>query len=87
VPPHLCIEDGSISSGSSPPSRCAGGLPEIDAKIYKLKVGGDGAATPIELTLDDLKKMPAFEVVAVNQCSGNRRARKTRQARRLLKWG
>jgi hypothetical protein len=28
---------------------------EIDAKTYKLKVGGDGAAAPIELTLDDLK--------------------------------
>jgi hypothetical protein len=27
--------------------------------------------------------MPAFEVVAVNQCFGNRRARKTRQALRL----
>ena len=26
-----------------------------------------------EITLDDLKKMPAVEVVAVNQCSGNRR--------------
>ncbi|MGC1867689.1 MAG: molybdopterin-dependent oxidoreductase, partial [Pseudolabrys sp.] len=48
-------------------------IPEIDAKTYKLKVGGDGAGTPIDLTLDDLKKMPAFEVVAVNQCSGNRR--------------
>jgi DMSO/TMAO reductase YedYZ molybdopterin-dependent catalytic subunit len=48
-------------------------IPEIDVKTYKLKVGGDGAATPIELALDDLKKMPAFEVVAVNQCSGNRR--------------
>ncbi len=48
-------------------------IPEVDAKTYKLKVGGDGAGTPIELTLDDLKKMPALEVVAVNQCSGNRR--------------
>ena len=26
-----------------------------------------------ELTLDDLKKMPAYEVTAVCQCSGNRR--------------
>jgi DMSO/TMAO reductase YedYZ molybdopterin-dependent catalytic subunit len=48
-------------------------IPEIDAKTYKIKVGGDGANSPIELTLDDLKKLPAFEVVAVNQCSGNRR--------------
>ena len=48
-------------------------IPEVDAKTYKIKVGGDGASSPVELTLDDLKKLPAFEVVAVNQCSGNRR--------------
>ena len=48
-------------------------IPEVDAKTYKIKIGGDGANSPIELTLDDLKKLPAFEVVAVNQCSGNRR--------------
>jgi DMSO/TMAO reductase YedYZ molybdopterin-dependent catalytic subunit len=48
-------------------------IPQVDAKTYKIKVGGDGVETPVELTLDDLKKLPAFEVVAVNQCSGNRR--------------
>jgi sulfite dehydrogenase len=48
-------------------------IPEIDAKTYKIKVGGDGANGPAEFTLDDLKKLPAVEVVAVNQCSGNRR--------------
>ena len=48
-------------------------IPQVDAAKYSVKVGGDGASTPFELTLDDLKKMPAFEVVAVNQCSGNRR--------------
>lgn len=48
-------------------------IPEIKAEGYKIAVGGDGAGTPIEVTLDDLKKMPAVEVVAVNQCSGNRR--------------
>jgi sulfite dehydrogenase len=48
-------------------------IPEVDVKTYKIKVGGDGAATPIELTLADLKTMPAVEFAAVNQCSGNRR--------------
>jgi sulfite dehydrogenase len=48
-------------------------IPEIDAKSYKLTVSGDGANGQAELTLDDLKKLPAFEVIAVNQCSGNRR--------------
>ncbi|HZQ14935.1 MAG TPA: molybdopterin-dependent oxidoreductase [Pseudolabrys sp.] len=48
-------------------------IPEVKAEGYKIAVGGDGANNAFELTLDDLKKMPAAEVVAVNQCSGNRR--------------
>src|SRR3954471_17071994 len=48
-------------------------IPEVDAKTYKIAVGGDGANGTAEVTLDDLKKMPAVEVIAVNQCSGNRR--------------
>ena len=48
-------------------------IPEIKAETYKIAVGGDGANGQAEITLDDLKKMPAVEVVAVNQCSGNRR--------------
>ncbi len=49
-------------------------IPEkIDTATYKISVGGDGANGQAEITLDDLKKMPAVEVVAVNQCSGNRR--------------
>jgi len=49
-------------------------IPEkIDAKTWKLVVGGDGANGTAEFTLADLKKLPAVEVVAVNQCSGNRR--------------
>jgi DMSO/TMAO reductase YedYZ molybdopterin-dependent catalytic subunit len=47
--------------------------PSIDPKTFKIAVGGDGANGTAELTLDDLKAMPAAEVVAVNQCSGNRR--------------
>src|SRR5439155_19985486 len=48
-------------------------IPKVDAKTYKIAVGGDGANSPVEITFDDLRKMPAVEVVAVNQCSGNRR--------------
>ena len=48
-------------------------IPEVDAKTWKVAIGGDGANGQTELTLDDLRKMPAFEVTAVNQCSGNRR--------------
>ncbi len=48
-------------------------IPEVDAKTWKLAVGGDGANGEVALTLDELRAMPASEVVAVNQCSGNRR--------------
>jgi sulfite dehydrogenase len=48
-------------------------IPEVDAKTWKLAIGGDGANGQAELNLDDLKRMPAVEIVAVNQCSGNRR--------------
>jgi DMSO/TMAO reductase YedYZ molybdopterin-dependent catalytic subunit len=49
------------------------GIPEVDAATWKLAVGGDGAERATEITLDELKRMPATEVVAVNMCSGNRR--------------
>ncbi len=49
-------------------------IPEVSAASWRLRVGGDAATTPIELTLDQLKSdYPSFEIVAVNQCSGNRR--------------
>jgi DMSO/TMAO reductase YedYZ molybdopterin-dependent catalytic subunit len=48
-------------------------IPEVDAKTWKLSVGGDGANGQVQLTMEDLKALPPAEVVAVNQCSGNRR--------------
>src|ERR1043166_4366117 len=41
-------------------------IPEVDARIWKLKVGGDGANGTAELTLDELKAMPPPEAGAVN---------------------
>ena len=52
-------------------------IPEIKVEDYRISVGGDGANGQAELTLADLKAMPAVEVVAVNQCSGNRRGLST----------
>ncbi len=52
-------------------------IPEVNVAGYKIKVDGDGASSSLELTLDDLKKMPAVEIAAVNQCSGNRRGLST----------
>ncbi|MDI3469662.1 MAG: putative sufite oxidase [Pseudolabrys sp.] len=47
--------------------------PALDPKTFKISIGGDGANGAATLTLDDLKAMPAVEITAVNQCSGNRR--------------
>src|SRR5262249_10037732 len=48
-------------------------IPQVDAGTWRLAVGGEGAERKAEITLDELKAMPAFEVTAVCQCSGNRR--------------
>src|SRR5215813_4284593 len=39
-------------------------IPEIDAKTWRLSVGGDGVNAQAPLTLQDLQAMPAAEVVA-----------------------
>jgi DMSO/TMAO reductase YedYZ molybdopterin-dependent catalytic subunit len=45
----------------------------IDLKTWRLQV--DGAVDrPLELSLDDLRRLGESEVVAVNQCSGNSRS-------------
>jgi DMSO/TMAO reductase YedYZ molybdopterin-dependent catalytic subunit len=46
---------------------------EVDPRTWKLVLGGEGASGQVEINFADLKAMPAVEVVAVNQCSGNRR--------------
>src|SRR5215467_8845356 len=48
-------------------------IPEVNANTWKVSVGGEGANGQAEINLADLRAMPAVEVVAVNQCSGNRR--------------
>jgi DMSO/TMAO reductase YedYZ molybdopterin-dependent catalytic subunit len=52
-------------------------IPDVDAKAYKIAIGGEGAEERAEITFDDLKKFPAYEIAAVNQCSGNRRGLST----------
>jgi len=48
-------------------------IPEVKAETWRLSVGGEGADGEISLSLDELKQLPAVEVAAVCQCSGNRR--------------
>lgn len=47
---------------------------KIDARSWKIKIGGEGAESPIELSLSDLQSgFEQVEIPAVCQCSGNRR--------------
>ena len=49
-------------------------IPQVDASAWRLKVGGEAAAQPLELTLDQLKAdFERVELAAVCMCSGNRR--------------
>lgn len=47
--------------------------PKVDLATWKLDVGGQ-VANPLSLTMDDLKKLPKVEVVAVAECAGNGRS-------------
>ena len=48
-------------------------IPEVEAEVWRLSISGDGANGEVTLSLDELKQLPAIEVAAVCQCSGNRR--------------
>jgi len=50
-------------------------IPVVD-ETWRLAVDG-GAASPLELSLDDLRALPAHEVVATMECAGNGRAKLT----------
>lgn len=52
------------------------GIPtSIDGDKHVIKIGGNAAGKPFELTLADLRtQFKPVELVAVNQCSGNSRA-------------
>lgn len=47
--------------------------PNMQADTFKLEVGGE-VANKLTFTLDELKKMPAAELVSVCECAGNGRA-------------
>lgn len=47
--------------------------PKVDLAAWRLSVTGE-VSTPLTLTMDDLKKLPAVELVSVLECAGNGRA-------------
>lgn len=50
------------------------GIPRVDARSWRLRVGGAAAVAPREFSLEELRRgFEQVEVAAVAQCSGNRR--------------
>ena len=78
-PPQLETPFGVFNEGEITPNDAFfvryhwAGIPtSIDPQSYRLKVAGN-VATPLELTLDEIRQLGAVDLVAVNQCSGNSR--------------
>src|SRR5437868_14423453 len=46
-------------------------VPTVNASEWRLKV--EGGATPLSLSLEDLKRMPPIELIGVVECAGNGR--------------
>lgn len=47
-------------------------VPTVNANGWRLKVEGE-VASPLSLTMEDLKKLPAVQLVSVVECAGNGR--------------
>jgi sulfite oxidase len=50
-----------------------GPVPEVESAAWRLRVGGL-VDREVELTIDDVRALPASELIATLQCAGNRRA-------------
>lgn len=48
-------------------------IPEIARDDWRLRIAGPSAGTEVALRYDELRRLPAVEVIAVNMCAGNRR--------------
>jgi DMSO/TMAO reductase YedYZ molybdopterin-dependent catalytic subunit len=74
-PDRRLLDVRTIEGPFTPPDKFATtqhyGHPTVDAATFKLKVSGL-VDKPLQLSLDDLKKMGATEMVAGFECSGNR---------------
>ncbi len=72
-PPLDVLRSSSITEQSDFYVRSHGDIPRVEADGFALAVGGL-VATPLRLSLADLRALPQAEVEATMQCAGNRRA-------------
>lgn len=50
-----------------------GDSPHINAETYRLRIEGDGVKRPLELSYDEILKLPSHTLVAYIECAGNQR--------------
>ena len=48
--------------------------PDLDATSWRLSVEGDAVAEPLDLTYDEIKRLPSRTLTAYLECAGNHRA-------------
>jgi sulfite oxidase len=48
-------------------------VPNVDLATWRLKIDGN-VSTPLNLSMDELRRMPSFELAAVLECAGNGRS-------------
>src|SRR5947207_12692967 len=75
-PPNLEIPFSALESFVTPNERfyvrCHFPIPKINERDWRLKVEGK-MGRPFEVTMDDLRQMPAQTVTATLECAGNSR--------------
>ena len=47
---------------------------DVDVENWRLSIEGDAVTNPIQLTYDDIRKMPSHRLVSYLECAGNHRA-------------
>ncbi|MEO7233914.1 MAG: sulfite oxidase [Lapillicoccus sp.] len=73
-PPPAALAGHPLTTADTFYSRNHGGVPHVSASAWRLRVDGL-VATPLELTLEDLRRrFPEQHVTATLQCAGARRA-------------
>src|SRR5207248_4643326 len=75
-PPNLEMPFGALDSFVTPTERfyvrCHFPIPKINEPEWRLKVEGK-VARPLELSMDELRQMPAQTITATIECAGNSR--------------
>ncbi len=66
--------DGLITPNELFFVRNNGPTPEIDASTWQLSVEGDAISEPVELSIEELQRLPSRTMVSYLECAGNHRA-------------